>query len=112
MVVGVAVVVVDGVVGVVVVVALAAALAAAALVLGGVKVDAFTFHFIFTIGGLVGGSALVPLARFLFLSLGERASAILSQCAPLSADAAAIRSAIVSCGGASMRRSPLLPRAS
>ena len=96
-----------GVVVGVVVVALAAALA-----LVGVNVAAFAFHFIFTFGGLLGRLVLLPLDRFLFLSLGERESDILSQCAPLSADAAAVKSVIVSCVGASMRRSPLLPKAS
>ena len=102
------------VVGVVVVVdtALAAALASA-----GRNVAAFAFHFIVTFGGLAGGLlllVLVPLVRFLFLPFGERERefAIVSQRAPFSVVAAAIRSSIVWCGGASMRRSPFFSSSS
>ena len=75
----------------------------------GLKAAAFAFHFIFTFGGLAGGLVLVPLLLFPFLPLGEIEFAMLSQWAPLSAVACLIRSAIVWCSGASMRRSPLLP---
>ena len=102
----VAFVVVGEVVGVMLAVTLAAADASV-----GWNTAAFGFHFIFTLGGLVGALLLIPLTRFLF-PLGERESVIVSQRAPFSAVAASIRSSIVWCGGASIHRSPFLPSSS
>ena len=106
-------VVVVGGVAVIDVTALAAAHASSV----GLNTFAFAFHFIFTFGGLVMVAVVavpLPLARFLFLPFSgkDKESANFSQCLPCSIDAASTRSSIVACGGASIRRSPLLSMSS